>query len=149
MIEKLSNGGYIATFHGVPIYEIPMPRNDVLFFERVNAGLNERGLDVKLYSSLDLQRDVFKVMVYKDREKVFTFALPYGRFTEDEDEINTSIQFLIDKICLGVSGPVEETKEEKKPVILSLLKCKCCGGTIDLETLTCEFCNQKFYFKEE
>lgn len=54
---------------------------------------------------------------------------------------------------------IDQWKEEefallrpKKPPLRKLRPvptCPKCGGAINLETLTCKFCNQEFYFEEE
>ena len=81
---------------------------------------------------------------YKDT--IIAYRIPYKDFYE------AFTLYLVDDIVRDWNERINcKPKHEPKPRLgrLRPLKCTECGGTIDLQTLTCNFCGMQFYMEGE
>lgn len=148
--------GYIKTYHGKPIF--CFPPNWIIgadwgalgaetFYSECLAK-QKYGEEIVIYTDYDICEGLLKVLITKIGEP----RLIYECFVELNSYSAYPSHEAFDWI-------IDQWKEEefallrpKKPPLGKLRPiptCPKCGGTVDLETLTCKFCNQEFYFEEE
>lgn len=146
--------GYIGTFKGAPIYTFPSNWMTNLTHTDTESNYiryiakQKYNEDIIIFTNYDICSFKLAVIIYK----IGITTPVYKCFIE----LNSSIEFPTYKafeyiIDQWKEKELELVKPKHKPPLGKLRPiptCPKCGGTIDLETLTCKYCNQEFYIDE-
>lgn len=148
--------GYIKTYRGKPVF--CFPSNWIIGADWGKLGAEtcyseclakqKYGEEIVIYTTYDIYECLLHVFIAKTSElkPVYECAIELSSYSALPS--HEAFDWIVD-----------QWKEEefallrpKKPPLGKLRPvptCPKCGGAIDLETLTCKFCNQEFYFEEE
>ena len=147
--------GYIKTYHGKPVFCIPP--NWIIGVDWGRLGgetyyseclaKQKYGEEIVIYTDYDLCSGLLQVFIIKKDEPNPVYKCFIELNSHSEFPSHEAFDWIID-----------QWKEEefallrpKKPPLGKLRPiptCPKCGGAIDLETLTCKYCNQEFYVDE-
>lgn len=146
--------GYIGTFEGTPLYTFPSSwmtdfrQSDIELDCAEHIAKQKYNEDIVIFINYDIC--LFKIMVLIFKLNIKTPV--YKCFIEsNSDKIfptHEAFEYIIDK---WKEKELKSIKPKHKPPLGKLRPiptCPKCGGAIDLETLTCKYCNQEFYIDE-
>ena len=148
--------GYIKTYHGKPVF--CFPSNWIIGADWGKLGAEtcyseclakqKYGEEIVIYTTYDIYECLLHVFITKTSELKPIYECAIELSSHSAFPSHEAFDWIVD-----------QWKEEefallrpKKPPLGKLRPvptCPKCGGAIDLETLTCKFCNQESYFEEE
>lgn len=148
--------GYIGTFEETPLYTFPS--NWMTDFGQSDMELNyaERiakqkyNEDIVIFINYDICLFKTMVLIFKSNIK----APVYKCFIESDSSnmlpTYEAFEYIIDQWKEKELKLTKPKPKHKPPLgkLRPIPTCPKCGGTIDLETLTCKYCNQEFYIDE-
>lgn len=138
--------GIISTFRGIPEFNFPFAKQrgsifDLDLTQAEKYALEKYGQDIIIYSQYDIEFNRIKIIFLKEKELLFRCYAITNLLTADQ------LIYIID-YWQESATPKKELLIKSSGDLLAIPHCPCCGGTINLKTLVCDYCNQQFYIKE-
>lgn len=148
--------GYIKTYRGKPVFCFP-PNwiigadwgalgAETCYSERLTK--KKYGEEIVIYIDYDICESLLQVLIAKTNEPNPVYSCFIELNSHSAYPSHEAFDWIVDQ---WKKEEFELLRPKKPPLgkLRPVPTCPKCGGTVDLETLTCKFCNQEFYFEEE
>ena len=148
--------GYIKTYHGKPVFCFPpnwmigsdwgMLGAEICYSECLAK--QKYGEEIVIYIDYDICGSLLQILITKINEPNPVYSCFIELNSHSAYPSHEAFDWIVDQ---WKKEEFELLRPKKPPLgkLRPVPTCPKCGGTVDLETLTCKFCNQEFYFEEE